>query len=209
MTYPLNNCNIGTMRIAVFVFILLIFSAPLAYGQTMQDNRRQEEEKRDSLKPTEVPISSPQHKPELDQESAEMQFLTGLYSKKVAQFSDAVKITTILLRTYDPKGDFAFELATLREKQIVSRGISEGVAADAWLSKGTVAYMFCQALGIKGGVWMRLFGVSQRYCLRELVFAGIMQARGVNELVSGVELVDMFIKAVDYLAQDKTQVSAK
>jgi hypothetical protein len=197
------------MKKIIFVFVLLFLLPHLAGTQSVPESRRTEEEKRDSLKPTEVQISPPQHKPELDQESAEMQFLTGLYSKKVAQFSDAVKITTILLRTYDPKGDFIFEVAALREKQIISRSISEGLAADAWLSKGTVAYMFCQALGIKGGVWMRLFGVSQRYCLRELVFAGIMQARGVNELVSGAELVDMFIKAVDYLAQDKTQVSAK
>ena len=191
------------MRIAVFVFILLIFSAPLAYGQTMQDNRRQEEEKRDSLRPSEVQVYSFEQEPLLKQESPELLFLNQLYSKKTAQFSDALKVTTMLLRIYDPERDFAFELATLREKQIVSRSISERVAADAWLSKGTVAYMFCQALGIKGGVWMRLFGVSQRYCLRELVFAGIMQARGVNELVSGAELVDMFTKAVDYLEQTK------
>ena len=105
---------------------------------------------------------------------------------------------------YDPQRDFAFDLATLREKGIISRAISETAAKDTLLDKGTAAYMFCQALGIKGGMWMRLFGQSQRYCLRELVFEGLMQASGIHELVSGAELVDMFTRAVDYLEKTRS-----
>ena len=191
------------MRIAVFIFILVFFSMPLACGQTAQDNRRQEEEKRDSLQPSEVQVYPPEQKPPLRQESPELLFLNELYSKKTARFSDALKVATILLRIYDPQRDFAFDLATLREKRIISRSISETAAAEALLDKGTAAYMFCQVLGIKGGVWMRLFGNSPRYCLRELVFEGIMQASGIREVVSGAELVDMFSKAVNYLEQTK------
>ena len=104
---------------------------------------------------------------------------------------------------YDPDRDFIFDLAAMRERGIISRAISETAAAGALLDKGTAAYMFCQALGIKGGIWMRLFGQNPRYCLRELVFEGIMQASGIDELTSGAELVDMFTRAVDYLEQNR------
>jgi len=191
------------MRIAILVFILVFFSLSLACAQSVQDIRRQEEEKRDSLRPSEVQFYPPEHNLPLKQESPELLFLNELYFKKAAQFSDALKVATILLRMYDPQRDFAFDLATLREKGIISRAISETAAAEALLNKGTAAYMFCQALGIKGGVWMRLFGLSPRYCLRELVFEGTMQASGIHELTSGAELVDMFSKAVDYLEQVK------
>lgn len=191
------------MRTAVFLFILACFSMTFAWGQSVQEDRRQEEEKRDSLQTTEVQIYSSRQKPFSRQDSPQLLFLNELYSKKAARFSDALKVTTILLRIYDPERDFVFDLATLREKGIISRAISETAAADALLDKGTAAYMFCQALGIKGGVWMRLFGHSRRYCLRELVFENIMQASGIHELTSGAELVDMFIRAVDYLQQAK------
>ncbi len=191
------------MRIAVFAFVLLIFSAPLSWAQSAQDNRRQEEEKRDFFRPSEVQVYPFEQEPPPKQESPELLFLNELYSKKAAQFADALKVTTMLLRTYDPERDFVFDLAALREKGIISRSISETTGAGTLLDKGTAAYMFCQALGIKGGLWLRLFGDSPRYCLRELVFEGIMQASGIGELISGAELVDMFIKAVDYLEQIK------
>jgi len=168
----------------------------------VQEDRRQEEEKRDSLQTTEVQISPFQEKPFSRQDSSQLLFLNELYFKKAARFSDALKVTTMLLRIYDPERDFVFNLATLREKGIISKSISE-TAADALLDKGTAAYMFCQALGIKGGLWMRLFGQSRRYCLRELVFENIMQASGIHELTSGAELVDMFTRAVDFLQQVK------
>ena len=192
------------MRIVVLILILLFFSSPLVRGQSVQDSRRTEEEKRDSLAPTEVQIRPLEQEAPPRQESPELNFLNDLYYKKNAQFSDALKVATILLRMYDPQRDFAFDLATLREKGIISRAISETTAKDTLLDKGTAAYMFCQALGIKGGMWMRLFGQSQRYCLRELVFEGLMQASGIHELVSGAELVDMFTRAVDYLEKTRS-----
>jgi hypothetical protein len=191
------------MRTAVFIFILAYFSMSLAWGQSAQDNRRQEEEKRDSLQPTEVQVYPLEQKPFLKQESPQLLFLNDLYSKKAAKFSDALKVATILLRMYDPERDFIFDLAAMRERGIISRSTSETAAAEALLDKGTAAYMFCQALGIKGGIWMRLFGPSPRYCLRELVFEGIMQASGIHELTSGAELVDMFTRAVNYLEQKR------
>lgn len=191
------------MRTVVFIFIIACFSLTLAWGQSAQDDRRQEEEKRDSLQPTEVQFYPLEQKPFLKQESPQLLFLNDLYSKKAATFSDALKVATILLRMYDPERDFIFDLAAMREKGIVSRAISETAVADTLLDKGTAAYIFCQSLGIKGGIWMRLFGRSQRYCLRELVFEGIMQASGIRELTSGAELVDMFTRAVDYLEQNR------
>jgi hypothetical protein len=183
--------------------MIVFFSASVACGQSVQDNRRTEEEKRDSLRSSEVESYPLDREPPSKQASPELLFLNELYYKKTAQFSDALKVATILLRKYDPERDFAFDLATLRTKGIISQAISETAQADALLDKGTVAYMFCRALDIKGGLWMRLFGYSPRYCLRELVFEGMMQASGLRELTTGAELVEIFTRAVDYLEERK------
>lgn len=52
---------------------------------------------------------------------------------------------------------------------------------------GWVAVAACQILKIKGGLTMRLFGDSPRYCSRELTFMGLLPALSENEALTGLE----------------------
>ena len=65
------------------------------------------------------------------------------------------------------------------------------------------AYMFYKALGIKGGLCLRLFGVNERYAVKELGFQGIMPSGNVNDIVSGEELVSAFTQATNYITKKK------
>ena len=52
---------------------------------------------------------------------------------------------------------------------------------------GWVAVAACQILKIKGGLTMRLFGDSPRYCSRELTFMGLLPSLSENEALTGLE----------------------
>jgi hypothetical protein len=106
----------------------------------------------------------------------------------------------ILLGLREELKDYSARFSFFQKKGIISQPIAAHLHADSPLHKGEVAVMFCRALGIKGGIWLRLFGQSQRYALRELVFEGIMYSGVVNETVSGRELAMIYANAAEYLA---------
>jgi len=64
--------------------------------------------------------------------------------------------------------------------------------------------MFAQAMGIKGGIVLRTFGLSQRYAFKELVYQGIMFPGNVHDVMSGRELIWTLTQAADYMAEKQT-----
>jgi len=164
-------------KIACFALIVASLSS-LAFAQSAQEARGLEEEKRDLLSYTEVRIPSSESAPLPEDASPELRFLHELYVQPLAHVSDAERVLALLAG---------------RDAQ------AEGAGGQETLRKGAAALMFCRELGIKGGIGRRLFPASERYALREIVYEGIMEAEGVEEAVTGRELVDMFVKAVDYM----------
>lgn len=193
-----------SMKREISALISILILPAYLFAQSVQDSRRIEEEKRESLNPTETRTyqAAPDLKPQ--ERSIEFDYLQELFSKKTARLSDAAKVLTILLGAKEKDSDFESQLAFLRGNGILSEKLIKEPAADMPLRKGVAAYLFSQALDIKGGIWLRLFGMSQRYALRELVYEGIMRQGSVNEILKGEELVSMFINAVDFLTRKKT-----
>ena len=188
------------MRNPILVLLLIVMFPGLLAAESAQDNRRIEEEKRDILAPTQITIY-PQERPvSVAPESSELQYLKELVLKKVATTQDAIHILAILLGLRQEQKDYPAGLSFCREKGILPPKISDNLRAESPLRKGVAAYMFCRALGLRDSVWLRVFGTSQRYALRELVFEGIMPSGSVHESVSGSELVLIFANAAEYLA---------
>ena len=71
------------------------------------------------------------------------------------------------------------------------------------LRKGLAAYMFCKALGIKGGLAARVFGMNERYAMKELIFEEMMYPGDARDIVRGKELIVMVTRSAEYLAQGK------
>lgn len=63
-------------------------------------------------------------------------------------------------------------------------------------SVGVLSVAGCQMLGIEGGLTMRLFGNSPRYCTRELSALGILPGLTPNEALTGMEFI-AFIDALE------------
>ena len=198
------------MKKAIFLFLFFIFLPSFLTAQKPEDERRIEEEKRQSLRSTEAErYKGEQPSPELAK-SIELGYFRELVSKRIAFNSDACKALVILLGVEDYAKDFDSQIAFLKKRDIIPKKIETGLNPNEPLRKGLAAYMFCQALGIKGGFWMRLFGSSQRYALKELVYEGILLPGAVNDIVSGKELVLILTKSADYITKTVgTQIKLK
>lgn len=177
------------MKKLTLLFLVFVFLPCFLDAKTVEDDRRIEEEKREDFLSTEVEISREKQPLAEPAEFIDLDYFRELFSKRVALNSDACKALVILMGS---------------EGYIIPKEIAAEFALSQPLHKGLAAYMFCRALKIKGGIWLRLLGMNQRYALKELVFEGIMSAGSVNDIMSGKELILTFTRAVDYITTKTT-----
>ena len=124
------------------------------------------------------------------------QFFAELGYKDVATAADTARALVILASEgTEDKADFDQARAYLREKGILSGGWLDAAQADDPTDKGHLASLVCRALGIKGGLWMRLFGPVPRYALRECVYLELMTRGAEYAHVTGGELVGVVDRA--------------
>jgi hypothetical protein len=93
-----------------------------------------------------------------------------------------------------------------REATLERRGISRPawkLQAEEHFDRGTVAYMVCTILKIRGGVDRVLLGSwglgDRRYALRELIYREMMAESPPYRYVTGAELVALLGKADGYM----------
>ena len=70
--------------------------------------------------------------------------------------------------------------------------------ADAPVRRGTLAVALARALGIQGGLTMRVFGIQPRYAVRELQYAGVYPPSSPQQTFSGAEFLGIIGRAEDY-----------
>lgn len=99
----------------------------------------------------------------------------------------------------DASGAFSSRIQRLRELKAVDDSWSFDAARP--LTKGRLAYMVYQVcrhqapMGMRGGLILELTGPSQRYCLKELQFRGIMSPGLPYTPVAGMEFVAVLNRA--------------
>jgi hypothetical protein len=126
----------------------------------------------------------------------EMEFFDLLLDKPLASTADAVKAVTLF--TGEPPWDIDVDelAAKLLKKEIIE---DDWIIEEAEpLTKGKISYMICQALDIRGGIWMTIFGPSERYCSREAVYLDLVSAGSLHLHVTGEELLNVLSQAVVY-----------
>src|SRR5579864_7067801 len=82
-------------------------------------------------------------------------YLRRIFEKDRASYGDACRALLSLLKDEHTDADFAAVSGDLSGRGIVSADWN--LQEKSLLTKGTLAYMLCQALEIKGGLTMRLF----------------------------------------------------
>ena len=188
----------------VIVLLPLILWSHGAIAQTIQQDRRIEEEKRDALKPTvgvpsifTTPQAKPATGPPVPPPLKELYF-AQLVQKRVTFGYDAAKVIVILMGVDEEYLDLTSQVGYLQQRGFLPRRLQQSFDPMQPLRKGLAAYLFRQALGIRGGITLHLFGPSERYALKELVFQGFMVPGHVNDLVTGGELVQLMIQAAQH-----------
>jgi len=172
----------------------------VAWAQTVQQDRRIEEEKRDSLQPTVALQPSrqaviPQAAAPVPQPLKEL-YLFTLVQKRIAFRYDAAKAIVILMGVDEEYLDLTSQVAYLQAHGFIPKRYRHAFDPMEPLRKGVVASMVRQALGIRGGLALHLFGPTERYALKELAFLGIMAPGHVDDVVSGEELVQIMDQVV-------------
>jgi hypothetical protein len=145
-----------------------------------------------------VPVLA-QDKPVPAGKESRTAYLRRIFERDRATYGDACRAVLSLLKDEHTDADFAVISGDLAGRGIVSSDWN--LQETSLLTKGTLAYMLCQALEIKGGLTMRLFGSSRRYALRECQHKGLIVAGVMDEYVTGRELLDVLTNATVYREQ--------
>jgi hypothetical protein len=148
-----------------------------------------------------------QDKPAATGKESRTAYLRRIFEKDRASYGDACRALLSILKDEHSDADFAAISGDLSGRGIVSA--DWGLQETSLLTKGTLAYMLCQALEIKGGLTMRLFGVNRRYALRECQHKGLISGGVMNEYVTGRELIDVLTNATVYREQGSTDSQYK
>jgi len=132
-------------------------------------------------------------------------FFAELGYKDTATAADASRALAILVSEGSQVGDdFETAKAYLAKRGVLAGGWFAKAAADAPVSRGHLAVLICKTLGIKGGIWMRMFGPNPRLALNECAYLEVM-VRGCDYgYVTGGELVGVIDRA-DRLRSKGTQ----
>lgn len=120
-------------------------------------------------------------------------FLDRMSSARTVTENDALRGMLLLVDAKDDCTTFADRVQKVRSEKLVAA--EWDFDAHRPLTRGKLAYMVYQACRIQGGVMLAVAGPSQRYCLRELQYRGVMTEGSALMPVSGMELVAILTRA--------------
>jgi hypothetical protein len=134
---------------------------------------------------------------DLPKEEASPAFLDRVASMPTVTENDALRGLLMLLDGKDPSEGFAQRVEALKARRIVDP--QWDFVADRPITKGRLAYMLYQACKVPGGLTLTLTGPSERYCLKELQFIGMMSSGVTYAEVTGLEFVAAVTRADTYV----------
>jgi hypothetical protein len=153
-----------------------------------------------------VPAGAAEADPQADAADAvpesDAQFFAELGFKPVATASDTARALVVLVSEgKELGGDYDACRATLREHGVLPDEWLQDAAPDDPTTKGHLARLLCKALGLKGGLWMRLLGPQPRIALHECAYLDLMTRGAVYRHVMGGELVGVIDRADRFRAK--------
>ncbi len=121
----------------------------------------------------------------------------GLIDRSIATYEDGCRAISCFVNL--PAETMTFE-------QLVTELKGKGIIGKRWkykaekpLTRGTVAYMMCKILNIKGGLTMRLLGTTRRYAYLECQQMGILPIGHSKIYLSGHDLLALVYRMEQYI----------
>lgn len=106
--------------------------------------------------------------------------------------NEAASLVLSLVDGKDEYGTFESRMEALQAKGLAQE--SWRLVGDEPVTKGTMGFMLCKALGLKGGVMMQVLP-ARRYAYREALAQGLMVRGSEFEPLTGPEAVGILQRA--------------
>jgi hypothetical protein len=135
-----------------------------------------------------------------DDADAQLGFWHELATHRLTSNDDAFHGILLDMDGHDKSANYADRVATLKSRGLLNASFNE--PADTAIERGVLAVIVVKELKIRGGWAMHVFGDTERYSLRELVYLGIFPPSSSQQTFSGSEFVGVIGKI------DDTQVLA-
>lgn len=126
----------------------------------------------------------------------QLEFWHTLAERRVASNDEAFHGLLLYLDGKDDSATYATRVTTLKTRKMLPAGFN--APAGNGIQRGVLAVAIVQALHLKGGWVMHLFGNTPRYALRELEFEGVYPPSSDFQTFSGTEFVGIIGKMEDY-----------
>ena len=129
----------------------------------------------------------------------ELDFIEHVSEQRIISTNDALHGLFLLVDGDDSAADYDERLAEAKRRGWLPQDAEP--TANESMEVGFAAMAGCAILDEKGGLTMRVFGPSPRYCARELVFLGILPQRTEYQSLSGLEFIDFLGRLEDGLPE--------
>ena len=126
---------------------------------------------------------------------AQLEFWHALPQRKAISNDEGFHAILLFVDGQDAATDYDGRVQLLTERKMLPSGFKE--SAGQTLRRGTLAVALTQALSIKGGFTMRVFGPSPRYAVRELQYRGVYPPSSPQQTFSGAEFLGIIGRAED------------
>jgi len=148
----------------------------------------------------------------------ELDFIDCMAGQAKCSFGQAVRAVAMFIDPQAAGTDFSQNYAFLAERGVVRPAWA--ICPEEWIDRGTLSYMLYQAMGLRGGVNMVLFGSwglgERRYAYRELLYRNLVQEGVDYGYVSGPELIatlgkvdNLMLETGRYTPENEVQLGEK
>jgi hypothetical protein len=127
---------------------------------------------------------------------AQLGFWHELASRHLTSNDDAFHGLLLYLNGKDDSTNYAQRVETLKSRGMLPNSFAE--PGDVAVRRGILAIAVAKILEIRGGWAMHVFGPTQRYATRELVYDDVFPPSSAQQTFSGSEYVGIIGKIEDY-----------
>lgn len=137
---------------------------------------------------------------------AQLEFWHTLANRPITSNDEAFHGLLLFLDSKDDAATYDQRVAAMKSRKLLPGGFDE--PAEQAVSRGTLAHALVRALGIKGGLMMRLTANHPRYAVRELQFMDLYPPSSINQTFSGTEFLGIIGRIEDYQRGNPADVPA-
>lgn len=191
-------------KIQILLLCLLCFKAIPCLAQSLETKRIVEEQKREQLLQSEYDAVL-KDESENQKKYSTTEFFDNLYKKKIVTTFDFYQSLIILTGVFDQYRTVDKQIMFLLNNNIIAEDNVDNILINRPLKKGYAAYSFLKLINLKGGIILHLFGINQRYALKELIYQGMMIPGSAQELITGPELIYSLTKIAEYISANQNE----